>query len=44
MLNLNEGVRFGLCCKKVMYEHSEEFKNPSKGQVFELALLLTRKL
>ncbi len=33
----NEGVRFALCTREVMYEYSVEYKKQSVGQSFELA-------
>lgn len=33
----NEGVRFALCLRKVMYNYSEEYKKLRIGQSFELA-------
>ncbi|WP_406656040.1 VOC family protein [Methanolobus sp. ZRKC2] len=33
----NEGARFALCTREVMYEYSEEYKKKSMGQSFELA-------
>lgn len=33
----NEGVRFAICMRKVMYEYSREFNTASTGQIIELA-------
>ncbi|MCT4634121.1 MAG: VOC family protein [Firmicutes bacterium] len=33
----NEGVRFAICKREVMYDLSEEYKKECKGQAFELA-------
>ncbi|MGM0508577.1 MAG: VOC family protein [Fusobacteriota bacterium] len=33
----NEGVRFAICKRKVMYDYSSEYKKDSYGQKFELA-------
>lgn len=33
----NEGVRFAICSRKVMYEYSNEFRKSSHGKNFELA-------
>ncbi|OEF99903.1 glyoxalase [Vulcanibacillus modesticaldus] len=33
----NEGVRFALCSRKVMYDYNEDYKKQSIGQSFELA-------
>lgn len=33
----NEGVRFALCLRKVMYNYSEDYKKTKNGQSFELA-------
>ena len=33
----NEGVRFAVCSRKVMYSYSEAFKEKAAGQSFELA-------
>lgn len=33
----NEGVRFAICLRKVMYESSPEYKVKPEGQRFELA-------
>lgn len=33
----NEGVRFAICMREVMYEYSSEYKKESTGQGFELA-------
>lgn len=33
----NEGVRFSICQREVMYNYSDAFKKKSKGQAFELA-------
>lgn len=33
----NDGVRFSLCLRSVMYSMSEEFKLKKEGQAFELA-------
>lgn len=34
---VNEGVRFAICLRKVMYNFSNEFKILTSGQAFELA-------
>jgi uncharacterized glyoxalase superfamily protein PhnB len=31
------GVRFAICRRAIMVEHSEEYSRPSSGQAFELA-------
>lgn len=33
----NEGVRFALCLREVMYNFSSEYKKNASGQAFELA-------
>lgn len=33
----NEGVRFALCVRSVMFDHSEDYKLEPSGQTFELA-------
>lgn len=33
----NDGVRFAICMREVMYEYSEEFRKQAIGQAFELA-------
>lgn len=33
----NEGVRFAICMREVMYDYSDAFKVPCRGQNFELA-------
>ncbi len=33
----NEGVRFAICERKVMYQYSNEYKKTGSGQTFELA-------
>lgn len=33
----NDGVRFAICLRKVMYDFSDQFKVTSEGQRFELA-------
>lgn len=33
----NEGVRFAICLREVMYTYSSEYKRKSGGQAFELA-------
>lgn len=33
----NEGVRFAICLRKVMYEYSNEYNKKAHGQSFELA-------
>ena len=33
----NEGVRFAICERKVMYDYGSEFKLDGSGQKFELA-------
>lgn len=33
----NDGVRFAICTRDVMYEYSSEYKKESLGQNFELA-------
>jgi len=33
----NDGVRFTICLRKVMYDFSEAYKRKSEGQGFELA-------
>jgi uncharacterized glyoxalase superfamily protein PhnB len=33
----NDGVRFAICLRKVMYDFSDRFKESTKGQSFELA-------
>jgi len=33
----NDGVRFALCERKVMYDYTNEYKKTSDGQSFELA-------
>lgn len=32
----NEGVRFGLCMREVMYDYSKALREPGYGQKFEL--------
>lgn len=34
----NEGVRFAICKRDVMYVYSSEYRKESSGQAFELAL------
>lgn len=33
----NEGVRFAICMREVMYEFDSKFKEPTRGLAFELA-------
>lgn len=33
----NNGVRFAICIREVMYDHSNEYEKKAFGQVFELA-------
>lgn len=33
----NDGVRFAICTRDVMYNYSEEYTNKANGQAFELA-------
>jgi lactoylglutathione lyase len=33
----NEGVRFAICSREVMYNYSDEFRKAPNGQIFELA-------
>lgn len=33
----NEGVRFAICHRSVMYSYTDEYKESKKGQAFELA-------
>lgn len=33
----NEGVRFAICLREVMYDYSAEYKKAASGQGFELA-------
>jgi len=34
---LNDGVRFSICLRTVMHDHSSEYKKQAVGQAFELA-------
>lgn len=38
----NNGVRFALCERSVMHDHSAEFQTPTRGQRFELAFRCDR--